>query len=193
MTELELIQQAQTGDPRAVRELYRLYSPRVYAIVKRLAGDDALAEDWAQEAWVRIFRALGSFRGEARFTTWLHRIAVNSALHGKRWRDRRVIREAPLDDTIPMRAQGDDALLRMKLERAMAMLPERMRQVLVLHDVEGYTHEDIAAFMGVTDGTSKSQLFKARARMRELLATSVERIERASRPGLRIERSTGGA
>ena len=193
MTELELIQQAQTGDPRAVRELYRLYSPRVYAIVKRLAGDDALAEDWAQEAWVRIFRALGSFRGEARFTTWLHRIAVNSALHGKRWRDRRVIREAPLDQTIPMRAQGDDALLRRKLEKAMAMLPERMRQVLVLHDVEGYTHEDIAGFLGVTDGTSKSQLFKARARMRELLATSVERIERSSRPGLRIERSTGGA
>jgi RNA polymerase sigma-70 factor, ECF subfamily len=193
MTELELIQQAQTGDPRAVRELYRLYSPRVYAIVKRLAGDDALAEDWAQEAWVRIFRALGSFRGEARFTTWLHRIAVNSALHGKRWRDRRVIREAPLDETIPMRAQSDDALLRMKLEKAMAMLPERMRQVLVLHDVEGYTHEDIAGFLGVTDGTSKSQLFKARARMRELLATSVERIERASRAGLRVERSTGGA
>src|SRR5687767_12702583 len=172
-----------------------MYSPRVYAIVKRLAADDALAEDWAQEAWVRIFRALGSFRGEARFTTWLHRIAVNSALHGKRWRDRRVIREAPLDDTIPMRPQGDDALLRMKLEKAMAMLPEQMRQVLVLHDVEGYTHEDISGFLGVTDGTSKSQLFKARARMRELLTTSAERIERVSRSGLRIEssRSTGGA
>jgi RNA polymerase sigma-70 factor, ECF subfamily len=194
MTELELIQRAQEGDARAIRELYRLYAPRVYAIVKRLAGDDALAEDWAQEAWVRIFRALGSFRGEARFTTWLHRIAVNSALHGKRWRDRRVIREAPLDETIPTRTQGDDALLRMRLEKAMAKLPERMRQVLVLHDVEGYTHEDIAQFLGVTDGTSKSQLFKARARMRELLTPSVERVEHASRIGLRVEssRSTGG-
>lgn len=177
MTEFELIQRAQQGEPRAIRELYRLYAPRVYAIVKRLAGDDALAEDWAQEAWVRIFRALGTFRAESRFTTWLHRIAVNSALHGRRWRDRRVIREAPLDDTIPTRAATEDALLRLKLEKAIAALPERMRQVLVLHDVEGYTHEDIAEFLGVNVGTSKSQLFKARARMREML--SAERIHRS--------------
>ncbi|MGQ0560897.1 MAG: RNA polymerase sigma factor [Gemmatimonadota bacterium] len=172
MTELELIQQAQTGEPRAIRELYRLHAPRVYAIVQRLAGDDALAEDWAQEAWIRIFRALGSFRGEARFTTWLHRIAVNSALHGRRWRDRRALREAPLEDTLPERAKNEDALLRVKLERALKALPERMRQVIVLHDIEGYTHEDIAEFLGVTAGTSKSQLFKARARMRELLTTT---------------------
>ena len=177
MSEYELIQRAQQGDPRAVRELYRLYSPRVYAIVKRLAGDDALAEDWAQEAWVRIFRALGSFRGDARFTTWLHRIAVNSALHGRRWRDRRVLREAPLEETVPMRVVNDDALLRMKLEKAMAALPERMRQVLVLHDIEGYTHEDIAEFLGVNAGTSKSQLFKARARMRELLQPAVKAVK----------------
>ena len=169
MIELELIQRAQTGDPRAVRELYNQYASRVYAIVRRLAGDDALAEDWAQEAWVRIFRALGSFRGEARFTTWLHRIAVNSALHGRRWRDRRTKHEAPLEDTVPTRFQSGDALLRMKLERAMKQLPERMRQVLVLHDIEGFTHEEIAEHLGVNTGTSKSQLFKARARMRELL------------------------
>jgi RNA polymerase sigma-70 factor (ECF subfamily) len=178
MTEFELIQRAQAGEASAIRELYRLYAPRVYAVVKRLAGDDALAEDWAQEAWVRIFRALGSFRGEARFTTWLHRIAVNSALHGKRWRDRRVIREAPLEDSIPVRIASEDALLRMKLEKAMQQLPERMRQVLVLHDIEGYTHEDIAEFLGVTAGTSKSQLFKARARMRELLRPRTDGVNR---------------
>ena len=169
MSEIELIQLAQQGDGRAIRELYRTYAPRVYAIVKRLAGDDALAEDWAQEAWVRIFRALGSFRGEARFTTWLHRIAVNSALHGRRWRDRRTRHEAPLDEKLPVRGVSEDSLLRMKLEKSVQQLPERMRQVLVLHDVEGYTHEEIADFLGVTAGTSKSQLFKARARMRELL------------------------
>jgi RNA polymerase sigma-70 factor (ECF subfamily) len=176
VTESELIQRAQEGEPRAIRELYRIYSPRVYAVVKRLAGDDALAEDWAQEAWVRIFRALGTFRGDARFTTWLHRIAVNSALHGKRWRDRRTLQEAPLVDTIPMRAVSQDVLLRMKLEKTMKTLPERMRQVLVLHDIEGFTHEEIAEFLGVTAGTSKSQLFKARARMRELLRPAVERV-----------------
>ena len=174
MIELELIQRAQTGEPRAARELYNQYAPRVYAIVRRLAGDDALAEDWAQEAWVRIFRALGSFRGEARFSTWLHRIAVNSALHGRRWRDRRTRHEAPLEDTLPTRFQSSDALLRMKLERAMKQLPERMRQVLVLHDIEGFTHEEIAEFLGVNAGTSKSQLFKARARMRELLRPVTE-------------------
>jgi len=176
MTEIELIQRAQNGEPRAIRELYRLYSPRVYAVVKRLAGDDALAEDWAQEAWVRVFRALGTFRGEARFATWLHRIAVNSALHGRRWRDRRTRHEAPLEDTVPTRVTSEDVLLRMKLERAMKNLPERMRQVLVLHDIEGFTHEEIAEFLGVTAGTSKSQLFKARARMRELLRPAVERV-----------------
>lgn len=174
MSETELIQRAQDGDPRAIREIYRMYAPRVYAVVKRLAGDDALAEDWAQEAWVRIFRALGSFRREARFTTWLHRIAVNSALHGRRWRERRVRHETAMPDTMPMRAPADETLLRMKLEKAMTQLPERMRQVLVLHDVEGYTHEDIADFLGITAGTSKSQLFKARARMRELLRPAPE-------------------
>jgi RNA polymerase sigma-70 factor (ECF subfamily) len=176
MTEYELIQRAQDGEPRAIRELYRLYSPRVYAVVKRLAGDDALAEDWAQEAWVRVFRALGTFRGEARFATWLHRIAVNSALHGRRWRDRRTRHETTLEDTVPSRVASEDALLRVKLERALKLLPERMRQVLVLHDIEGFTHEEIAEFLGVTAGTSKSQLFKARARMRELLRPAVERV-----------------
>lgn len=176
MTEIELIQRAQEGDQRAIRELYRLFSPRVYAVVKRLAGDDALAEDWAQEAWVRIFRALGTFRGDSRFTTWLHRIAVNSALHGKRWRDRRTLREAPLEETIAMPRPADDVLLRMKLEKTMKALPERMRHVLVLHDIEGFTHEEIAEFLGITAGTSKSQLFKARARMRELLRPATERV-----------------
>jgi RNA polymerase sigma-70 factor (ECF subfamily) len=174
VSETELIQRAQEGDPQAIREIYRTYSPRVYAVVKRLAADDGLAEDWAQEAWVRIFRALGTFRGEARFTTWLHRIAVNSALHGRRWRERRVRLEAPIPDTMPASTRTDQPLLRLRLEKAMQQLPERMRQVLVLHDIEGYTHEDIADFLGINAGTSKSQLFKARARMRELLRPALK-------------------
>ena len=169
MTDLELIRQAQEGDPSAIRELHTRHASRVYSVVRRLAGDDALAEDWAQEAWIRVFRALPSFRGESRFTTWLHRIAVNSALHGRRWRERRVRHEMPMPTSLPMGETGDSTVLRLRLERALEKLPDRMRQVLVLHDVEGYTHEEIAEFMGVTPGTSKSQLFKARARMRELL------------------------
>ena len=169
MTDLELIRHAQAGDAEAIRGLYSRHSTRVYSVIRRLAGDDALAEDWAQEAWVRVFRALPGFRGESRFTTWLHRIAVNSALHGRRWRERRARHETALPPSLTQTSSGDQAVLRMKLERALEKLPDRMRQVIVLHDVEGYTHEEIAEFMGVTPGTSKSQLFKARARMRELL------------------------
>ena len=169
MTDLELIRQAQDGDALAIRELYQRHSGRVYSVVRRLAGDDALAEDWAQEAWVRVFRALPGFRGESRFTTWLHRIAVNSALHGRRWRERRARHEAPLPEVMPEGGNQDQVVLRMRLEKALENLPDRMRQVLVLHDVEGYTHEEIGEFLGVTPGTSKSQLFKARARMRDFL------------------------
>lgn len=174
MTDLELIRQAQQGDSNAIRQLYQRHCGRVFTVIRRLAGDDALAEDWAQEAWVRVFRALPTFRGESRFTTWLHRIALNSALHGRRWRERRVKHEAPILPTHPAQASNEDTALRLKLERAMERLPDRMRQVLVLHDVEGYTHEEIGEFLGVTPGTSKSQLFKARARMREILRPARE-------------------
>lgn len=169
MTDSECIARARDGDGAAIRELYARYSPRVYAVVRRLAGDDALAEDWAQEAWVRAIRALPSFRGESAFPTWLHRIAVNSALHGQRWRTRRTSNEIPLPVAISDERRRDRPILRITLERALERLPAGMRQVLVLHDVEGYTHEEIAAVMGITPGTSKSQLFKARAKMRELL------------------------
>ena len=166
-----LIQKARQGDGGAVRELYQRHAGRVYAVVKRLAGhDDALAEDWAQEAWVRAIRALPTFRGDSRFTTWLHRIAVNSALHGRRSRMRKAGREAPMDDRFSVRAAAETSVLKLRLERAMERLPEGMRKVLVLHDVEGYTHEEIAEMLGVNPGTCKSQLFKARARMRRLLA-----------------------
>jgi RNA polymerase sigma-70 factor, ECF subfamily len=168
-SEHELIRRAREGDEAAIRDLYRRYSARVFSVVRRLAGDDALAEDWAQEAWVRAVKALPGFRGDARFSTWLHRIAVNSALHGRRWRERRVAQETVLDDA-PVPAVADRTVVKLRLEQALARLPDGMRQVLVLHDVEGYTHEEIGEFLGVNPGTSKSQLFKARARMRALLA-----------------------
>lgn len=176
MEDTDLIQRAREGDGIAVRELYQRHAPRVFAIVRRLAGDDdALAEDWAQEAWVRAIRALPTFRGDARFTTWLHRIAVNAALHGRRSRQRRTGREAPLDEeALPVRAPAENTVLRLRLERAIRQLPEGMRRVLVLHDVEGYTHEEIGEMLGVTAGTCKSQLFKARARMRSILTPATE-------------------
>ena len=105
------------------------------------------------------------------------RIAVNSALHGRRWRERRVRNEVAMPAVMPARTRGEQTTLRLTLEQALQELPDGMRQVLVLHDVEGYTHEEIGSFLGVTAGTSKSQLFKARARMRKLLHCSVMQDE----------------
>jgi RNA polymerase sigma-70 factor, ECF subfamily len=169
MTEVQLIRQACEGNGPAVRALYERYAPRVYAVVRRIAGDDDLAQDYAQEAWIRAIRALPTFRGDARFSTWLHRIAVNSALQALRKADTRTRRETSLQDTVAVHPDQGDTLLGELLERAMDQLPDGMRQVLILHDVEGYTHEEIGELLGVTSGTSKSQLFKARGKMRELL------------------------
>jgi len=169
MTEATLIERAREGEHGAIETLYRRHAPRVYALVRRLAGgDDALAEDWSQEAWIQAIRALPGFRGEARFGTWLYRIAANAALQGLRGRERRAGRELPLPEAVPAAVNGAP-LLRVRLERALGALPPGMRQVLVLHDVEGYTHEEMAEMLGVSAGTCKSQLFKARARMRMLL------------------------
>lgn len=173
MTEAQIIRQACEGNGTAVRALYERYSPRVYAVVRRIAGDDDLAQDYAQEAWIRAVRSLPTFRGDSRFSTWLHRIAVNSALQALRKADTRKKREGPMPEAIPVSPEERDSLLGELLERTMDRLPEGMRQVLILHDVEGYTHEEIGETLGVSTGTSKSQLFKARAKMRDLLRPSL--------------------
>lgn len=170
MTESQVIRQAADGDARAIRTLYDRYAPRVFAVVRRIAGDDELAQDYAQEAWIRAIRALPSFRGDSRFSTWLHRIAVNAALQALRKSETRKKREGPFPAEVPVGPRGGDTLLQRRLEGALDDLPEGMRRVLILHDVEGYTHEEIGDALGVTPGTSKSQLFKARAKMREMLS-----------------------
>ncbi len=175
-TDPRLLELASEGDARAIRTLYDRFAPRVYAVVRRIAGDDDLAQDYAQEAWIRAIRALPTFRGDARFSTWLHRIAVNAALQAVRKSKTREKREAPVapeslgpkEAAVPPK-QGD-AFLQMRLARALDELPEGMRRVLILHDVEGYTHEEIGEVLGVTAGTSKSQLSKARAKMRNMLS-----------------------
>lgn len=171
LSEAQLIRRAGDGDALAVRALYERYAPRVYAVVRRIAANDDLAQDYAQEAWIRAMRALPTFRGDARFSTWLHRIAVNAALQAVRRAGTRVKREAPMPETVAVEPKLGDALLQKRLEAALDLLPEGMRQVLILHDVEGYTHEEIGEVLGVAAGTSKSQLFKARAKMRALLGS----------------------
>lgn len=175
MTEHDLILQAKQGDAEALDALYRRHASRVYSVVRRLTGDDAQAEDAAQETWLRAMRALPTFRGQAMFSTWLHRIAVNCALYGRRRRERNRLRELELPDSLPAKATPEpQPLLRLRLDEAIDALPEGMRRVLVLHDVEGYTHEEIGELLGVAAGTCKSQLFKARAKMRAHLRQTVE-------------------
>jgi len=177
MREAELIRRACEGDQAAIRALYDRHAPRVYAVVRRIAPDEATAQDYAQEAWIRAIRALPTFRGEARFSTWLHRIAVNAALRGARKEKRRNDRRRPMPKSVPREPRTGDPLLAERLEEALARLPDGMREVLVLHDVEGYTHAEIGELLGVATGTSKSQLFKARAKMREILRTECPSVD----------------
>ena len=157
--------------------LYETHAPRVYTVIRRLAGDDHLAQDLSQEAWIRAFEKLDLFRGEAAFGTWLYRLATNVALNRLRRSARRgdVETEGGAPRSPP--ATDETVVNRRVLEQALDRLPPGYRRVLVLHDVEGWTHEEIASELGVSSGTSKSQLHKARARMRELIASPKERTE----------------
>lgn len=167
-----LLERARAGDPAAERALYEAHVERVYRLAYRLAGDDALAQDFTQETFIRAFQRLGEFRGEAAIGTWLHTICVSVALNGLRSVKRLRARHVELDDALevghPARAAEPD--LRERLARAIDALPDGYRTVFVMHDVEGYTHEEIGHALGVQPGTSKAQLFRARAKLREALA-----------------------
>jgi len=182
-TDPSLIRRAIGGDERALRQLWSQYAPHIDAVVRRLVGDADLAADVAQEVWMQIFRALPTYRGDAQFGTWAHRIAVNRTLNAMR-RVRRIAKvEVDIeDDTASVEVDVDRAFLAASIEQAAARLPEGARTVFVLHDVEGYTHEDIARELGITPGASKSQLFKARAKLRRLLAHLVDASLPAPRP-----------
>ncbi|HEX8243936.1 MAG TPA: sigma-70 family RNA polymerase sigma factor [Longimicrobium sp.] len=174
MDEADLIRRARLGEERAAAELYRAHAPRLFAALRRIAGDDAAAEDWAQEAWIRVLTSLDRFRGESRFSTWLYRVAFNVAASLRR--SRRWGRgEVELgEETKTVEADEARVLDRLTLEGALARLTPSMRSVLVLHDVEGYRHDEIAAMLGIGASTSRSQLFKARARMEALLGERTE-------------------
>ena len=175
-TDHALIRRAVGGDERALRQLWSQYSPHIDAVVRRLVGGDPdLAADIAQDVWIQIFRALGSYRGDAQFGTWAHRIAVNRTLNALRKARRLGRLEVDIEeDSSTVEMDGDRAFLAASIEDAAARLPAGARTVFVLHDVEGYTHEDIARELGITAGASKSQLFKARARLRRLLAHLID-------------------
>ncbi len=169
-----LVRRACDGDHTAYESLYRLNRDRIYGLLWRMSGGQhALAEDLLQEAFVRAWQKLDSFRGDSRFGTWLHRLAVNVALSDRRTRLRQAGKETALDEHVDRTAVGSPDVYADKqqdLERCIAGLPERARTVLVLYDIEGYRHAEIAELTGMAVGSSKAQLHRARKLLREELS-----------------------
>jgi RNA polymerase sigma-70 factor (ECF subfamily) len=183
LPEPEAIRLAQQGDERGFERIYRLHSQRVYALCLRMMkGSAAEAEELTQESFLQLFRKIGTFRGESAFSTWLHRLAFNIVLMRLRKRSYQVVSMDEVfepGENIPGLHEyigGLDKRLsgtvdRMDLERALKELPPGYRAVFILHDVQGYEHNEIATIRGCSLGNSKSQLHKARARLRQLLQT----------------------
>lgn len=172
MSESELITRAVDGDAAAQRALYDAHVDRVYRLAYRVAGDDDLARDFTQEAFIRAFDRLPTFRRQSSFGTWLYTIAMSVALNGIRSVRRLRTREVALENAEALggRQRIADPDLRDRLHQAISDLPTGYRTVFLMHDLEGYTHEEIGEVLGIQSGTSKAQLFRARARLREVLA-----------------------
>jgi len=171
--ERDLIARVLAGDPEAERQLYDTYVDQVWRMTYRFAGERDRAAEWTQDTFVRVFSRLADFRGEARLGTWIGSIAISVALSGVKQSRLRASREVTLEDAPVLPARETprlDSDLRQRLARAIEALAEGYRAVFVLHDVEGYTHEEIGQMLGVTAGTSKAQLHRARGKLREALS-----------------------
>lgn len=166
------IQRAKAGDSDAFRILYEGHVGRIYALCLRLAGDQAKAEELVQDTFVRAWEKLPGFREESSFGTWLFRLAINVALTDRRATGRREARIGPVADpeALPAAGRTPDPGARLDMERAIAGLPPKAREVFLLYDVEGYQHAEIAEMTGIAEGTSKTQLFRARRLLREALS-----------------------
>lgn len=166
---------AAKGDMSAFEKLYERHNRRVYSLCLRMTQNVAEAEDLTQEAFIQLFRKIGSFRGESAFTTWLHRLTVNQVLMHFRKRSVKLERTTEEGETPVQIVRGTEnpnnmpVLDRISLDSALKQLPPGYRSVFVLHDIEGHEHDEIAKILGVAVGTSKSQLHKARMKLRRLL------------------------
>jgi RNA polymerase sigma-70 factor (ECF subfamily) len=168
--EVDDVRRASGGDAGAFRRLYDAHVGRVHALALRMAGPE-VAEDMTQEVFIRAWQRLHTFRGEARFGTWLHRLAVRHLLSARTRRRRREERQVAGDGILERAAAppGRRTAVALDLEAAIRTLPEGAREVFVLYDVEGYRHKEIAELMGISVGTSKSQLHRARMLLRRRL------------------------
>jgi RNA polymerase sigma-70 factor (ECF subfamily) len=173
--DLELAARCRQGDPDAFEELYRAHAARLYSLLFRMAGSVQEAEDLLQEVFLAAHRKLGSFRGDSALGTWLYRLAVNQCLDFLRGRQAKMARttgsldEEGADEPIAAAPLVPTAVSRIDLERAISQLPTGCRTAFVLHDVEGFEHHEVASMLGISVGTSKSQVHKARMKLRKLL------------------------
>jgi RNA polymerase sigma-70 factor (ECF subfamily) len=186
--EAEAIERAKQGDARAFQELYEKHKRRVYSLCLRMTANTAEAEDLTQEAFLQLYRKIATFRGESAFSTWLHRLSVNVVLMHLRKKSLPVV---SLEETTqgeedsPKKDFGAEDLAlagsidRLQLQRAVDDLPPGYRTIFVLHDIEGYEHNEIAGIVGCSIGNSKSQLHKARMKLRDLL--KINRAEKAGK------------
>ncbi len=170
--ERDLIARVLVGDRIAARALYDTHVDRVHRLVYRLCGDPDLTGELTQDTFVRAFQQLPKFRGDSSFGTWLHRVAVTTTMNGLRKVRRLRDREVDLEHVSDVGRWDDqhDHELQQRLHAAIEALPETQRHTLILHDLEGYTHQEIAVALGVAEGTSKSRLFMARTALRRTLA-----------------------
>ena len=174
-SDYDLTQASANGDMGAFEMLYERHNRRVYSLCLRMVANATEAEDLSQEVFVQLFRKVGSFRGESAFTTWLHRLTVNHVLMHFRKKGVRLEKTtdegeiSEMQDFIQAVTERPRFIDRIALDKAISDLPPGYRTVFVLHDVEGFEHEEVAAMLGVSVGTSKSQLHKARMRLRDLI------------------------
>ena len=176
LQEARLIEQARGGDQDAFRQLYDVNVDRVYRLAFRMAGDEDLARDYTQEAFVKAFHKLDQFRGDSAFSTWMHSITVSVTLNGLRKVKRAREREFELDERLvdTKAAAIAEPDLKDRLKAAIDGLPKIYRTVFVMHDLEGYKHEEIAETLKTAVGTSKARLSRARAQLREVLGDLAE-------------------
>ena len=184
--EAELIERAKQGDAQAFQALYDKHKRRVYSLCLRMTANTAEAEDLTQEAFLQLYRKIGTFRGESAFSTWLHRLSVNVVLMQLRKKSLPVVsleETTEGEEDTPKKDFGAEDLAlagsidRLQLQKAVDNLPPGYRTIFVLHDIEGYEHNEIATIVGCSIGNSKSQLHKARMKLRDLL--KMNRAEKA--------------
>jgi RNA polymerase sigma-70 factor (ECF subfamily) len=166
-SDLELAKASAAGDLEAFEEIYRQHHRRVYSLCLRMLGNPAQAEEMTQEVFLQVYRKIGDFRGDSALSTWLHRITINQVLMQLR---RRGVKLEQVEEEANSASGSLNIVDRLALEEAISELPPGYRTIFILHDVEGYEHNEISDMLNISIGTSKSQLHKARMRLRELLS-----------------------